>query len=79
MRYDHHVMGQVIRAVREKKRKSQEVISGFAGLDRTHLTKIERGQHSANMETLWQIAEALEMRLSDLVRMVEDELSNHDE
>ena len=79
MRYDHRVMGQVIRAVREKKGKSQEVISGLAGLDRTHLTKIERGQHSASLETLWQIAEALEIRLSDLVRMTEEELSNRNE
>lgn len=76
MGYDHRVMGKVLRAVRERKKKSQEVISGLAGLDRTHLTKIECGQHSASMETLWQIAEALEIPLSELVQMVEKEIGN---
>ena len=76
MGYDHRVMGKVLRTVREKKRKSQDVISGFAGIDRTHLTKIECGQHSASMETLWHIAEALEVPLSELVRLVEEEIEN---
>lgn len=74
MRYDHHVMGKVLRSVREKKGKSQNVISGLAGLDRTHLTKIECGQHSASVETLWMIADALEIKVSDLFRLVEDEM-----
>ena len=76
MEYDHRVMGKVLRMVREKKHKSQDVISGFAGIDRTHLTKIECGQHSASMETLWHIAEALEVPLSELVRLVEEEIHN---
>jgi len=74
MRYDHHVMGQVLRRIRKQKRKSQDVISGLAGIDRTHLSKIELGQHSASQETLWKIAEALEIRYSELARLVEDEI-----
>lgn len=75
MRYDHREMGKVIGKVRKQKRKSQEVLSGLAGIDRTHLSKIESGQHSASVETLWKIAEALEIRPSELFRMVEDEIS----
>lgn len=74
MGYDHHVMGKVLRAVRDSKGKSQEVIGGLAGIDRTHLTKIECGQHSASVETLWQIADALDIRLSELFRLVEEEI-----
>lgn len=74
MRYDHYTMGAVIRKVRKQKKKSQDVISGLAGIDRTHLAKIELGQHSASVETLWQIAEALDMRISDLFRLVEEEI-----
>lgn len=74
MRYDHCTMGKVIRKVRKQKKKSQDVISGLAGIDRTHLAKIELGQHSASVETLWQIAEALDMRISDLFCLVEEEL-----
>lgn len=75
MGYDRHVMGKVLRALREKSHKSQEILSGLAGIDRTHLTKIECGQHSASMETLWQISEALEVPLSDIVRLVEEEIA----
>lgn len=74
MGYDHHVMGKVLRALRENAQKSQEVLSGLAGIDRTHLTKIECGQHSASIETLWHISEALEMPFSEIVRLVEAEI-----
>lgn len=67
-------MGQVIRAVRKRKKKSQEVLSGFAGIDRTHWTRIENGTLVASVDTLWKIAFALDMRLSDLFRLVEDEM-----
>lgn len=78
MQYDHHIMGEVIRSVRVQRKKSQEVVSGLAGIDRTHLAKIETGRHSASTETLWKIAEALEMRPSELFRLVEDEISRRD-
>ncbi len=78
MRYDHCTTGAVIRKVRKQKKKSQDVISGLAGIDRTHLAKIELGQHSASVETLWQIAEALDMRISDLFRLVEEEIAQNE-
>ena len=40
---DPVLVGSVIRGLREKKGKTQEVVSGLAGLDRTHYSKIERG------------------------------------
>ena len=40
---------------------------------------IENGSKNANVETLWCIAAALDMRMSELMRMVEDEIpqENH--
>lgn len=40
---------------------------------------IENGSKKANAETLWRIAAALDMRMSELLRMVEDEMDrlNH--
>lgn len=35
---------------------------------------IENGRKKANVETLWRIAAALDMRMSELMRMVEDEM-----
>ena len=37
---DPVLVGSVIRGLREKKGKTQEVVSGLAGLDRTHDSKI---------------------------------------
>ena len=34
---------------------------------------IETGRKNASVETLWRIAEALGLRLSELLRMVEEE------
>lgn len=74
MQYDHKVTGQMIRKLRKKRRISQEVLSGLAGIERTHLTKIELGEKSANPETLWKITDALGIRLSELFRLVEEEI-----
>ena len=74
MRYDPKVTGRVLRMLRKKRNWTQEVLSGFAGIARSHYTQIERGKY-AEIDTLWKIAEALEMRPSELFRMVEDEIS----
>ena len=51
---------------------SQEVLSGFAGIARTHLTMIECGTKQANFSTICKIAEAFDMRPSELVRKMEE-------
>lgn len=75
MLYDSKVTGQVIGILRTQRGMSQEVLSGLAGIARSHLTMIENGSKNANVETLWRIAEALDMRLSELMGLVEDKLS----
>lgn len=46
------LVGQVIQSYRLRKGMSQEVLSGLAGLDRTHYSKIERGLRSPTLDTL---------------------------
>lgn len=41
---DSVVVGRAIQKLREQKHKSREVISGLAGIGRTHLSAIERGE-----------------------------------
>lgn len=72
MPYNSKVTGEVIRALRRRRGISQEVLSGMAGISRSHLSMIETGEKSANVDTLWRIAGALDMKLSDLVRLVEE-------
>ena len=56
---DSIVVGQVIQRLREKKKLSQEVVSGLAGIGRTHLSAIERGERKPTLETFFRIADAL--------------------
>ena len=72
--YDRRVTGRIIRELRMKQGVSQEVLSGLAGVARTHLTMIENGEKNANVDTLWRIADALGLRLSELMRRVEEEI-----
>ena len=71
MQYRDHIPGQTIRKLRLQKNMSQELLSGLAGIARTHLTMIECGKKQPNLETLWKISSALEMRPSELVEKFE--------
>lgn len=74
VKYDSKAIGITIRALREERGLSQEVLSGFAGIARTHLSMIETGTKNANLETIWKIANALEILPSELIAMVETTL-----
>lgn len=50
----------------------KRILSGFAGIARTHLTMIECGTKQANFSTICKIAEAFDMRPSELVRKMEE-------
>lgn len=72
--YDHTVTGRVIRQLRLERGMSQEILSGLAIISRSHLAEIESGKDSANVKTLWRIATGLDLRLSELIRRVEEEM-----
>ena len=44
VQFDNQLIGQTIRRLRLEKGISQEMLSGFAGIARTHLTMIENGK-----------------------------------
>ena len=71
------LVGQVIQSYRLRKGMSQEVLSGLAGLDRTHYSKIERGLRSPTLDTLFKIAQALDIPPSDIVRQIEQQISEY--
>lgn len=76
MLYNSQIAGQVIGRLRTERGMSQEVLSGLAGIARSHLSMIENGSKTANVETLSRIAAALNMRLSELFYLVEEEHSH---
>lgn len=73
MQFDNKAVGEAIRKARKEKGLSQDVLSGFAGIARTHLTMIENGDKQPNFETIWKIAVALDMKPSELVARIEQE------
>lgn len=78
VQFDTVIVGRVVKRLRTEKGMTQEVLSGFAGVARTHLTMIENGSKQANFETLWRIALALDMKPSELVAIIENETSRSD-
>ena len=72
MQFSYETLGSTIRALRREKGITQEVLSGLAGIARTHLTMIENGSIHANIETVWKIAQGLEMPTSELFAHVEE-------
>lgn len=71
---DSKTVGKVIAQIRIEKGLSQEVLSGLADIGRTHLSAIERGERKPTLETLYRISCALDMKMSDIVKMIEQNL-----
>jgi transcriptional regulator with XRE-family HTH domain len=60
-------LGAVIRASRKKVGLSQEALADAAGIDRSHMGKIERGERNVTLLNLCRIAAALETKASVLL------------
>ena len=67
-------VGRAIQAYREEKGLSQEVVSGLADIGRTHLSAIERGVRKPTLETFFRLAEAMEIKPSELMKKIEQHL-----
>ena len=48
---DAKIVGKTIQQIRERKKMLQELVSGLAGIGRTHLSAIERGERKPTLET----------------------------
>ena len=68
---DLAVLGEVVRAERDRRGLSQEALADFSGLSRTHVGEIERGEVSASFSTLEALADGLGMPLSEIIREYE--------
>ena len=68
---DPVLVGRILAETREKKRLSQEVVSGLAGIGRTHLSAIERGLRKPTLETFFRLCQALGERPSHMMEQIE--------
>ncbi len=59
--------GRRLRALRYEKELSQEKLGELAGLHRTYIGAIERGEESVSVDNITKIAKALKVKPSNLL------------
>lgn len=69
---DSKKVGKIVAHFRQQKGVSQEVLSGFADIGRSHLSAIERGERKPTLETLYRICTALDIKMSTFVLALEE-------
>jgi len=69
----HAALGRAILRARRRQRISQEELAARAGMDRTYVGGIERGEENPSLEKILLLARALEMKASQLVLDAEEE------
>ena len=73
---DPVIVGKVIARFRQQRGLSQEVLSGFADIGRSHLSAIERGERKPTLETFYRICCALEIEMSTVILEIEKEIEH---
>ncbi len=63
--------GLTIRELRKAKGLSQEAFADAAGLDRSYMGHIERGEKNITLSKVYQIAGALNMTVADIFLAVQ--------
>lgn len=61
-------LGDAVRAARVARGMSQETLADAAGIDRSHMGKIERGERNVTIMNVAKIAAALDALPSDILR-----------
>jgi transcriptional regulator with XRE-family HTH domain len=61
-------VGDVVRALRKKRGWTQAEFADKCGLHHNHMGEIERGESNVTLNTLKTLADALHVRVKDLVR-----------
>lgn len=67
MELDYIALGKRIRALRKEKHLSQVVLAKAVGIEASNISHIENATSKVSLGTLVRIANALEMRIDDLL------------
>lgn len=65
------IVGSRIKALRLDKKLSQEKLAGLADIDRTYMQSIEKGSRNISIGTLYKIAKALDIKMSEIIENIE--------
>jgi transcriptional regulator with XRE-family HTH domain len=58
--------GLRLRSIRQSKSLSQEDLAGLAGIDRTYVGGVERGERNLSLLNIKRLSDALGIKVSDL-------------
>ena len=74
MKKDKHLvkLGNIIRDFRKLKNLSQEQLALKAGVDRSYIGGIERGERNVTILTLIKIANCLDCDISELIKGISE-------
>ncbi|MED1057897.1 helix-turn-helix transcriptional regulator [Bacillus mycoides] len=68
--------GTVLQEYRLNSKMSQEELAFDSGLDRTYISLLERGKRKPTINTLFALSKALKINPSQLIKELEEKLSN---
>lgn len=68
------ITGEAIAAFRKQKKVSQEALAYESGLARSFVSELERGVKQPTVSTLFIIGKSLEVRPSEIIKYIEDQL-----
>ncbi|MCX5565814.1 helix-turn-helix domain-containing protein [Alcaligenes phenolicus] len=67
--------GMAVRTLRTERGIAQETLANMAVIERSHLGKIERGEHAPTLSVIFKIAGALECSTAVLMTSTEAQLT----
>jgi len=67
--------GAAVRALRTERGIAQESLAHLASVERSHMGKVERGEHMPTLAIIFKIASALECSTAVLMTATEDQLA----
>lgn len=79
MTLDHDARYWVGAAIRQRRAAleiTQETLAAAAGLHRTYIGSVERGERNLSIRNLWKIAAALDCPPSVIIREAEENLAS---
>ncbi len=67
--------GAAVRALRMERSIAQESLANLAGVERSHMGKVERGEHMPTLAIIFKIAGALDCSTAELMAATESQLA----
>lgn len=67
--------GAAVRALRKERGIAQESLANLASIERSHMGKVERGEHMPTLAIIFKIAGALDCSTSALMAATENQLA----